>query len=303
MPDPLLFLLSVAIALGASVMVTLALGWWGRSPQQLAICSMCVVGFASGVAAGCGWLRLPGSWPPVSALDRFLVLLLPAVIAVEWGGAILRLSAGWLWGARWLLAATAPRVLLHGSVYLDAWTAWQSVSVYAGFAVLLIGLWLLLARLAERTPGAAVPLALALTIQGAGAAIMLAGYLRGGGAALAVGAALLGASAACAFVAKGEAQQALVGLGVVSLCSLLVIGVQFGRLPSASGWLLLAAPLLGWGAEIGGKRRRSQGTVIALRLALTGVVVALVLLLAQRKFEREFRPLLFRANGNFATAY
>lgn len=295
MPDPLLYLQAVVVVASASALAVLALGWRSTSPSQMLVSSICVAGLVIGQVAGCVWLRFPVSWPPASALDRYWVVLLPAAIVVELFAAFPKFPP---WGAhalRLVLAASMARVLLHRSVYFDEWTAWQAPLVLAVCAALSVGVWVLLARLAERSPGVSLPLALALTIQGAGVAIMLAGYLRGGAAAMVAAAALLGASLACALVAKQVPQRALVGFSVVSLCSLLFIGVFFGRLPMASAMALLAAPLLCWLTELDWCCQRSASALGTIRLTIVATVVAIVLLIAHRKFELEFRPLLLDA--------
>ena len=292
MPDPLLYLHAFVVVACVSVLTVLALGWRSRSPSQLLVSGICVAGVAIGQVPGCFWLRLPIGWPPASALDRYLIILLPAAMVVELLAAFPTLSPWVAWALRSLLAASMAPVLLYRSVYLDEWTAWQATMAIAVCDALAVVVWLLLTRLAERSPGISLPLALALTIQGASVAIMLAGYIRGGAAAMVPAAALLGASLACTLVAKQVPLTALVGFGVVSLCSLLFIGVFFGRLPIASALALLAAPLLCWLTEIGSGCQRSPLVVGVIRLTIVATVVMIVLLIAQRKFEREFRPLL-----------
>ena len=281
----------------ASALTVLALGWRSRLPSQMLVSGSCVAGVVIGQVAGCFWLRLPIGWPPASALDRYLIVLLPAALVVELLAAFPKLPPWGVHALRFLLAASMAPVLLHRSVYLDEWTFWQATIAMTVCGALAAVTWLLLTRLAERSPGITLPLALAIAIQGAGVAIMLAGYLRGGAAAMAAATALLGASLACALVARQMPLPSLVGFGVVSLCSLLFIGVFFGRLPIASALALLAAPLLCWLTELGSGCQRSASAEGVIRLTLVAAVVAVVLLIAQRKFEREFRPLLFADPG------
>jgi hypothetical protein len=295
MPDPLLYLQAFIVAASAGALGVLALGWRATSPSRMLVSGVCAAGVVIGVVAGCFWLRLPINWPPASALDRFFLLVLPAALVVELVSALPKVPAWVAWTLRLLLAAILARVLLHRSVYLDEWTAWQWFIALAVCAALPIAVWLLLARLAERSAGISLPLALALTIQGAGVVIMLGGYIRGGAAAMVAAAALLGTSVACARIAKQVPPHALVGFGVVSLGSLTFIGVFFGRLAIASAVVLLAAPVLCWLTELGWCRERSALTKGVIRVAIVAAVMAIVVLIAQRKFEREFRPLL--SNG------
>jgi len=166
MPDLLLYLHAVVVVVSASALAVLALGWRSRSPSQMLVSSICVAGLAIGHVAGCFWLRFSVSWPPSSALDRYLVVLLPAAIVVELIAAFPKFPP---WGAhtlRLVLAASMARVLLHHSIYFDEWTAWQAPIAMAICAALSVGVWVLLARLTERSPGVSLPLVLALTIQG-----------------------------------------------------------------------------------------------------------------------------------------
>jgi hypothetical protein len=296
MPDPLLYLQAFVAAAGVSALVVLALRWRQTSSSAIRVTGVCVAGVAVGQAAGVYWLRLSINWPPASALDRYLTILLPATLLVEILAASTSLPRWIVQSLRCILLASIGRVLLHGSVYLDEWTIGQAVFVLAVVAILPLAAWLLLAQLAERSPSISLPLTLALTVQGAGLAIMLAGYLKGGAAATVAAAALLGASTAFASVAKEAPPQALVGLGVVTLSSLLLIGVFFGRLPAVSAVVLFAAPQLCWLTELHWFPQRNwlRGTV---RLALTAAVIAVVLLFAIWKFDREFRPLLGQSSG------
>jgi len=292
MPDPLVYLQAFVIVASASALVALALGWRLRLPNPMLVDGIGVTSIAIGQAVGIYWLRLPIGWPPASALDRYLVVVLPAVMAVELIAAFPKFPTRGVLALRLMLAASIARVLLHDSVYLEEWAAWQTFVALVSCAALVVGVWLSLARLAERSPGISLPLAIALAIQGAGVSIMLAGYIRGGAAAMVTTAALLGTTLACARGAKRMPQTTLVAFGVVSLCSLLIIGVFFGRLPVASALALLMSPALCWLTEFGGCRNRSVFVVGIIRLTIVAVVVIMVVLVAQRKFEREFRPLL-----------
>lgn len=294
MPDSILYVQAFIVVASVCGLVVLPFVWRAESLNERWVSRACVAGIALGHVAGCFWLRLTIGWPPVNALDRYLVILLPTVAVVE---LLVTLPRCPRWGAcllRMLLAASLGRVLLHRSVYLDEWTALRSLVSLAVCAGLTIVVWLLLARLADRAPGISIPLALALTIQGAGAAIMLAGYLKGGAAAMVASAAVLGASLACVRVSKHVPLRALVGFGVVSLSGLLLIGVFFGRLSTAGAFVLLGAPLMCWVTEFRWCRPRSAMVVGITRLTFVAAMVAIVLLVAVRKFEREFRPLLFR---------
>ncbi len=297
MPDPLLYLQTSLLVASASALVVLALAWRGTPASAMLINGACLAGILCGQAVGCYWLPLLVSWPPASSLDRYLLIVLPAALGIELIAAVPMVPK---WGAlfmRCLLAACLGRVLLHGSVHLAEWTLPQTIATLSICALLPMLVWWGLLRLNERSPGISLPLAITLAIQGAGIAIMLAGYLKGGAAAMIGAAALLGAGLGGARVARRVPLQSLIGLGVVSLSSLLMIGVFFGRLPSASALLLLATPLLCWLTELPWLKTLSPPTIGTLRIALVATVIASVLLVAKQKFERDFRPLLMRADA------
>ncbi|HTN77242.1 MAG TPA: hypothetical protein VL096_18415 [Pirellulaceae bacterium] len=303
MPEPLHYLQAFVVVASASALVVLALGWRKRPPSATRVCSVCLAGVAIGQIVGIYQLRLLIGWPPASALDRYLAILLPTAISVELLAAYSAVPRWVAYSLRCLLAASIGRVLLHGSVYLDEWTSGQAIVVFAVTAIFPVAVWLLLARLAERSPGISLPLALAVTIQGAGMAIMLAGYLKGGAAAMVAAAALLGASLGSTRMTKHIPPQAVIGLGMVSLSSLLIIGVFFGRLPTVSALVLLATPLLCWFTELPWLQKRTPWQHGAIRLVLVAVALAIVLLAAKGKFDREFRPLLSRVGKPFLQDY
>src|SRR5437870_5447086 len=106
-PNPaLLIRIAVLPALAAAAAAVLLLGrlWpWRSSARGRSVAEAPAVGGAFFLGA---WvLGVRPHWPPAQDLDRFLLVLLPAVVVAETAAVFLR---GWAWWAAWpprLLAA------------------------------------------------------------------------------------------------------------------------------------------------------------------------------------------------------
>src|SRR5205823_2596634 len=146
------------------------------------------------------------------------------------------------------LTAVAGRVLLHGSSYLDGssseWTVGQTWIALVGCALLLIFVWSMLAWLAQRSGGVSIPIAVSQTCGAAGMALMLSGYLTGGKAALPLAAGLAAVAITQRLVGLRAAHPGAIGIGVVSLFSILVLGRFFGELSTVRAVTIFLAPLL-----------------------------------------------------------
>jgi hypothetical protein len=294
MPDPVACLLAVLAAAGTSAAVMLVLGWPGRSASPARINAARVAGIGAGMAAGYAVLKLEPEWPPASGLDRFLIIVLPAVIGIELLATIPRLPRGIAMLLRASLAISAARILLHGSVYLRGAAdepMWRVATLLALAGALLATEWVLLAWLSRRATGVSLPLVLAESLLCGGAAVMLAGYLGGGEAALPPAAALIGAALASAAVGRDAAPTAI-GIGLVALFGILFLGRFFGALPGGQAIAVFLAPLACWVAEHRALACQTARRKLFLRLGLVALPLAVVLVLAIRHFEREFRPLM-----------
>ena len=296
MPDAALYFQAVLISAGASALIVLALGGVRRPAGAARLNATCVLAIAIGIALSGALLRLPFSWPPTSALGRLLLIVLPATIGVELIAGMERISARLAWSLRLLLAASAGRLLLHGSVYLagekSEWTAWQQAFILAFCGAMLAAVWALLVSLADHAPGVSIPLMLCEASLAGGAAIMLAGYLAGGETALVLAAALAGAAISASIIGRRAAPPGLVGVGVVGLFAVLFIGRFFGRLSTGATLAILLAPLLSWATETPPLRNRSRWFKGVACLALAAIPLAIVLAFAKLEFDREMRPLL-----------
>lgn len=302
MPEPLLYLKAIGAAAIVSAMVVLAMAGVRRPASITRLNSACVLGMSLGLAFGSYVLSLRLAWPPLNGLDRFQTIVVPAALTIELIAGFQRVPRWVAWLLRVILAATIPRILLHGSVYLTGpdsdWTLWQAGTLLAVCGALLAALWGLLSRLSQRNPGVSIPLALCLTTQCAGLTVMMAGYIKGGAAAFPLVATLLATTIGARLITKrsGAAANfgspAIIGIGVVGLFGLLFIGRFFGRLSTGSALAMLLAPLLCWVTETPLLRRRQPWLVGSIRLVLVAIPLVVVLVLAKRDFDRDMAPLL-----------
>ena len=172
MPDPKLYLLAMAASAIASLLFVLVATAVARPASSTRLNVVSILAISIGLAVGYNVLSLRLAWPPANGLDRLLLIIVPVAIGIE-------LIAGFSWVPRSIvrlmricLAAAAPRILLHGSVYLSGPSSdrdlWQSAVQLVFCSLLLIGTWRLLTILSARLPGISIPLALAMTIQCAG---------------------------------------------------------------------------------------------------------------------------------------
>lgn len=302
MPEPLLYSKAMGAAAISSMIFVLATVTVRRNAGTTWRNQVCVLGIGLGLAVGYSVLSFRPTWPPVNGLDRFLTIAVPAALGIELFASF-RLAAKWVsWLLRMVLIAMIPGILLHGSVYLsgadDGWPLWHTISVFVVCCVLATGLWSLLSVLSVRSPGVSISLALCLTIQCAGVTVMMAGYIKGGAAALPFVATLLGTTVGVWLVSKRSDlpanfhAPAVLGIGVVSLFSLLFIGRFFGRLSTGAGLTMLLTPLLCWATETPLLRHRKPWIVGTLRLVLVTISLLVVLVLAKIVFDRDMSPLL-----------
>ncbi len=323
MPDPISYLKASVAALFASALIVLAFRLVLRKSVPSIAAVSCVLAVGVGVLTGYGVLQVSWKWPPANALNRFLMIVLPAALVVELLAAILgggeavsvriltnsaTKKSGSLCalGLRLALYASAGRILLHDSVYLgivgsgnpDAWTFAQTLTVFGGSFAGLIVVWSLLCRLSEHSAAGDITLSLAMAILCTGVATMLAGYIKGGAAAIPLSAALAGTTLASPLLAKDSggrverSLQATIGIGVIGLFSLLCIGHYFGQLTGLRAIVLFLAPLLCWISELPGLRSRPAWQKSGVRWIAVTMVLAAVLFFAKQDFDRKMAPLL-----------
>ncbi|MFT5523581.1 MAG: hypothetical protein ACI9HK_001529, partial [Pirellulaceae bacterium] len=271
MPDPVLYLKSTSAAAIVSAILALAMlavsklaarrsagrnsldadaaksntvtgSSHSKTPDLSWLNCVYVISIAAGLATGYCVLSLVRSWPPVNALDRFLMIVIPVTLAVELVSGVSQMPRWFAWLLRLVIAAAVPRILLHDSVYLGesdgAWSGAQTGVTLVVCAALLASVWALLSWLYERSPGVSIPLSLAVAIQCGGLTIMMAGYIKGGAAAFPLAVVLGTVAIVVGLICKRCPAGALLGCGVVGLFGLLFIGRFFGRLSTESACVL-----------------------------------------------------------------
>jgi hypothetical protein len=286
---------ATGLAALTAALVLLVCGWPWRRPGTARTTLAWALGVGLGFALACLVVGVPVSWPPHKDQGRLLMLVWPAAVLVECLAAVPRVPRALAWAARLVLAAAVARVMLHGTVYLaepadpesGAWTSGQALAWLSGLAVALAVVWVALARLAERVPGAPLPFVLALVCAGAAPAVMYSGYATGGVLGLPLAAALAGAAAGSLLLTKPEGTRAALGLGLVGLFALLVAGRFLAELSTLHAALLLFAPLLCWLPELPGLRRLPSWQRGVLRIAL--VLIPVVICVAQAKWQADQR--------------
>jgi hypothetical protein len=295
MPDPIWMGISLAVAALLSGVVVLIGGWPWRAPQPARVQASWVVGQGTGLLVGCWLLGVRPHWPIREDLDRLLLIVMPAVMLVELAAALTKVPRSLIWSARLLIAAGVSRVLLHGTSYLagsteaGAWSVGQAWAILAGLALSLGAVWVLLGLLAHRAPGLSLWVCLAGPCAGAALTVMLSGYATGGQIGLPLAGALLGAGMASLALPRALRGRGPVGMAVVGLFSLLVIGRFFGELTWLHAALLLLAPLLGWLVELPQFYKLRPWARELVRVIAVGLVVAGVVVHAQRRFVQAFQ--------------
>jgi hypothetical protein len=281
----------VLSALAGAGVLLVWLGIWRLCKRQLPAPGG-VIGMAVSVIVGCFLLDIHPHWPPKEDLDRFFFLILPAALLVEclpcrkWVLFVL------VWALRLGVAASVPRVILHGSIYLAdvggagtrEWTDGQIWLLVPLFAATVVLVRILLAPLPSRPAGRFVPLALAVVDTGASLTIMLSGYLTGGQAGLPLAAALGGIGVMTLLWPNRDFGSAALGLGVPGLAALVLMGRFFGELSTVHALLLFLAPLLAWLPELPKLRRLQLVPRGVLLLVLIALPVGWSILGAQRRF-------------------
>jgi hypothetical protein len=300
MPDPVLYTQVMAVAAVVSALCVLATSW-PRPPTASRTNLAGVLGIGGGLVAGYGMLGLRLAWPPVTGLQRLLLILLPAVLVIE-------LVACWPKFPRWFsgtlriaLVICSARILLHGSIYLggerSSWTTAGTLLLLLLSSSLLAAVWTSLSRLSARSPGISILLALALATQTAAITIMLAGYVTGGAAALPLTATLVGSAAAMALMRTPPTIAGTVSVSVVLLFGLVFVGRFFGGLSTGQALAIVLAPLLCWIPEFAPAKWRAGWPGGLLRLVCVSVPLIVVLCLAKRTFDRDTAPLLGAASA------
>ena len=311
---------AIAAAFAAIIFLFFGLPWRATRLRRTAVGG--VLGVGAGFFAGCWWLGVRPHWPPREDQDRLLLVLFPAVIAVELVAALLKSEKSEIknseirpadvgisdfgfrfsklyrcspWVLRLVIAAAAGLVLLHNSSYITdlsgpgtrQWSSEQTGLIFVGLAVALAGTWILLDWLARLEPGRAVPLAVAVASAGTGLVMMMSGYASGGPLAMPLVGAVIGVLIASLALGGNVNLTGILGFAVVGLFALLVIGHFFGDLTWTNAALLFFAPALGVVPELPPFRRINSKVRTSVGVILTTIPVLIAIGLAQQKMTQE----------------
>ncbi|MGY8770120.1 MAG: hypothetical protein ACKVH8_17020 [Pirellulales bacterium] len=306
MPDPILYLKVIAATAIISTACVLLIAALQRSGKKNCLGIGCAAAIGCGLIVGCYLLSLQMAWPPRSAIERFLTLVLPLVLTIELVAGFNRLPHWSVWLLRGTLALILPRILLHGSVYLSGeeygWPLWQTYFVPLVGGVLLVGMWSLLLRLTERSSGSSISLTIQMSTLCAGFTVMMAGYIKGGSIAFLLVAALLVTTIGGSLLFKRSDESedngmpVIIGVGVIGLFSFLFIGRYFGELTTGTALVVLLAPLLCWTTELPLLRNQKPWFVDIFHLFLVAIPLLIVLFLAKREFDKNMSPLLIETH-------
>jgi hypothetical protein len=241
-----------------------------------------VLAVLAGIFGGLWVLGFLPHVPPREAMDRLLVIVLPAAAAAEVAAAA---SARTGWAARVTVAVLAAPVLLHGSTYVTGssrtWSLGATLLVFAALAVVLTAAWATVVRPKSRTAKTFILLSISGTALGAAVVIMMSGYATGGQIGVPLGGALGGVAIGCFLLRQTAGTDAALGVGIVGLFGLLVVGRLFAELTTLNAILLFAAPLCGNLPLLVPGHSRFRLTLIAL---LTAAPVVIAVMTAHQKF-------------------
>jgi hypothetical protein len=274
-------------------LLVLAAAWPWRQPHSLRLRLGWVLGLGAGLYAGCAVLGQWPRWPAPEDKDRYLVLLMPLVLAVEIIAALVP-RPWWLsWLPRIGVAAAAAPILLYQSSYVTdlsgpgsaEWSSRQALLIFTGLAAALLAAWGLLALLSARTSERAAAPVLAVVLLAAAVAVMKSGYLIGGQLALPLAGALAGATlASFAAPARGDTSR-YHGVGVVGLFTLLLTAHLFSYLPQWAAVCLFFVPLVAWLPDLLGPLRRWPSLREAARLSLVALPLLFIVPYAEKPRE------------------
>jgi len=297
MPDPFWLATAASVAgLVAATSTALAVGRGLSSHPRWADMGS-VLGIALGFAAGCALLKIAPDWPPREDQDRLLVLILPVVLVVELAAAA-GMPAGLAWIVRMALALAVPRVLLHGTVYLETPSgdglAWSPALRWAALSVLgasLAAVWSALAYFSQRESPRVLPVALGVTCCAAGLTVMLSGYASGGQLGPILGGALLGNVVGGLLRGRAAPAVGAIGFTTVGFFSLLVVGHYFGELAAGHAGVLFLTP---WLAVLPLRRwlpaRLPTSAVAGVTMLLVLIPLATIIYDAAQRFAQDSAP-------------
>ncbi|RLS68651.1 MAG: hypothetical protein DWI00_17315 [Planctomycetota bacterium] len=314
MPDPLQYVIALLAAFTASFLAIFISQLAMRATIPSLARFVFMVGLVLGLLTGYRILGFELRWPPVNALDRFLMIVLPAAMIVEFIGVVrvpndqhnFRSSLSGFCAAtiRITFFVSVGRILWHDSVYLSSVESntndWPQ---FVAFGVLLSGAALLYVALrssmtlAFRGVSASLTAGLVMSLLATGMVTMLAGYIKGGAAAMPLAGGICGAALALWITRKktGPATsngQFLIGISVTALFSLLWIGRFFGQLTTFDVLMIFLSPHCCWLSEFWPFRDYGNNYRMVIRMAAVSLTLLVVLFFKWQQFMQKMVPLI-----------
>lgn len=314
MPDPFQYMIALLAAFTASFLAIFISQLAMRATIPSLARFVFMVGLVLGLLTGYRILGFELRWPPVNALDRFLMIVLPAAMIVEFIGTVrvpdnqhnflFRFSSFSAATVRFAFIVSVGRVLWHDSVYLSSVESntndWPP---FIAFGVLLSGaasLYVALRSsmiLAFRGVSASLTAGLVMSLLATGMVTMLAGYIKGGAAAMPLAGGICGAALALRMAGKktGPATshgQFLIGISVTALFSLLWIGRFFGQLTTFDVLMIFLSPHCCWLSEFWPFRDYSNNYRMVIRMAAVALILLVVLFFKWQQFMQKMIPLI-----------
>ena len=314
MPEPLQYMFALAAAFAVSFFAIFISHPAMRATIPSLARFVFMVGLVLGLLTGYRILGFELRWPPVNALDRFLLIVLPAALIVEFIGAVpvpndehnFRSSLSGFCAAtiRFALIVSVGRILWHDSVYFSsAESNTNDWPPFIAFGVLLSGAALLYVALrssmvlAFRGVSASLTTGLVMSLLATGMVTMLAGYIKGGAAAMPLAGGICGAALALWMTDKqtGPATshgQFLIGISVTALFSLLWIGRFFGQLTTFDVLMIFLSPHCCWLSEFWPFRDYGNNYRMLIRMAAVALTLLVVLFFKWQHFMQKMVPLI-----------
>jgi len=314
MPDPFQYMIALLAAFAVSFLAIFISQLAMRATIPSLARFVFMVGLVLGLWPGYRILGFESRWPPVNALDRFLMIVLPAAMIVEFIGTVrvpddqhnflFRFSSFCAATVRFAFIVSVGRVLWHDSVYLSSVESntndWPP---FIAFGVLLSGAALLYAALrssmilAFRGVSASLTAGLVMSLLATGMVTMLAGYIKGGAAAMPLAGGICGAALALWMAGKktGPATshvQFLIGISVTALFSLLWIGRFFGQLTTFDVLMIFLSPHCCWLSEFWPFGDYSNNYRMVIRMAAVALILLVVLFFKWQQFMQKMIPLI-----------
>lgn len=208
------------------------------------------VSVGAGFLAGCRLLTGRPRFSLAEDQDRFLVLVIPLAVVTEALAGVLSERGVWRWLVRLPAVVLVLPILLWGTQFVAdiagpdsrLWSVNETRLHYLLLPTLLLT-WPFLERATREPGGFLLPAVMALVCAAAGVAIMGSGYFSGGQLGPVLAGALLGGFAGMLVTRSTDDTKAMVGVGLIGLCALLLMGRYFGSLPTGSALLIWIAPL------------------------------------------------------------